>query len=264
MRLGLLILTFAACVCSFAQQVAPRSAAAPRIVVELPDNVPSDTVWIRYSLTGTGSTGATVKQERNLRQYVIEAVIEGNPAQHAKVVVYAPGCQFKAYTISFNGTSDVTEQFRCDSLPTKKVIGFLPPAQIPEPLLAQETKLAVVGELEPDWVCRFFLLQKQGATVTMSGSCLSAGVPLGRVGVLDLAKGGNFEIAIPDFTHDPLFRGTEEVPNLGNFGEIQFAIHDNVILEKSLAGLRVENSGQPTGLSIEETYATPTRFTTSR
>ncbi len=263
-RKGFLIVMLAASACSFAQDVGLRATTAPRIIVELPYNVPSETVWIRYLLSGIGSSGAIVKRERDLRQYVIEGIIEGNPAQGAKVVVYAPGCQFKAYTIDFHGTHDVTERFQCDSLPTKTLVGFLPPAQIPQPLLAQEKKLAITGELEPDWVCNFLLLQKQGATLTISGSCLGAGVPLGRVGELVLAKEGEFEMTIPDFTRDPLFRGTEDVPKFGDFGEIQFAIHDSIIVEKSLAGLRVENGDRRAGLRVEEKYATPVRFTTSR
>jgi len=155
-------------------------------------------------------------------------MIGGTLAQHAKIVVYAPGCQFKAYNIDLDGTSDISEHFECDSLPRKTVHGFLPPAQIPSSIFPAEKTLAISGELEPDWVCDFFLQQRRGAAVIMAGSCLGAGIPLGRVGDLDPANGGAFEITIPDFTGDPLFKGTDEIPRGGNFGVIDLVIQDKV------------------------------------
>jgi hypothetical protein len=259
--IGQLIVVIVANAFAFTQDVG-TAAAAPRILIELPDNIPSDAVWIRYLLSGPGSSGAIVteKREPNLRQYVIDARIGVKPAQHAKIVVYAPGCQFKVYTIDLDGTSDVSAHFGCDSLPNKTVHGFLSPAQIPSSIFPAEKKLVISGELEPDWVCDFSLQQRRGAAIVMSGSCLSAGIPLGMVGELDPANGGAFEIVIPDFARDPQFKDAGDVPRLGNFGVIELGLRDRKI-GRSLGGIKPENAGPEAGLNIQSEYPNPVKFT---
>jgi hypothetical protein len=91
--IGLLIAIVVANACAFSQDVGPPAAPAPRILIELPDNIPSDSVWIRYLLSDPGSSAEIVKREPNLRRYVIDARIGLKPARHAKIVIYAVGCQ---------------------------------------------------------------------------------------------------------------------------------------------------------------------------
>src|SRR5580700_8870149 len=86
--IGLLTVIAVASACAFTQDAGASAAALPRILIELPDNIPSDALWIRYVLSGLESAGAIVKGEPNLRQYVIDARIGVKPAQHAKIVVY--------------------------------------------------------------------------------------------------------------------------------------------------------------------------------
>jgi hypothetical protein len=212
---------------------------------------------------GAGKQRPIVKREPDLRRYVIDARIGVKPAQHAKIVVYAPGCQFKAYTIDFDAASDVSEHFQCDSLPSKTVHGFLPPAQIPSSIFPAEKTLVISGELEPEWVCDFFLQQRRGAAIIIAGSCLSAGIPLGKIGDLDPADGGAFEITIPDFTRDPLFNSTGEVPRFGNFGVILLGLRDKKI-GRIVGGIKPENAGPESGLDIENDYPNPVNFTTLR
>jgi hypothetical protein len=107
--LGLLTVIVVANACAFAQDAGTPAATPPRILIELPDSIHSDAVWIRYSLTGPGSNGAIVKREANLRRYVIDAIIGGKPDQQAKIVVYPSGCQFKAYAIDLDGVSGVSD-----------------------------------------------------------------------------------------------------------------------------------------------------------
>jgi hypothetical protein len=251
--IGLLIAIVVATACAFPQDAGTPAPAVPRILIELPDNIPSDAVWIRYILRGPGSSGAIVKREPNLRRYVIDASIGVKPAQHAKIVVYAPGCRFKAYTIDLDAPSDVSEHFRCDSLPSKTVHGFLPPAQIPTSIIfPAEKTLVISGELEPDWVCDFFLQP-------MGGSCLGAGISLGRIGDLDPANGSAFEITIPDFTRDPVFHSTGDVPWLGNFGVIVLVLRDQKI-GRIVGGIKPVNAGPESGLNIENEYPNPVNF----
>ena len=262
--IGPLIALVLANVCAVAQDTGTPAAAPPRILIDLPDSIRSDSVWIRYSLTGPGSNSAIVKREANLRRYIIDAIIGVKPAQQAKIVVYAPGCQFKAYAIDLDGVSDVSERFQCDSLPSKTLHAFLPPAQIPSNKFPAEKNLVVSGEFEPDWVCDFFLQQRRlGGAIVTGGSCLGAGIPLGVVGDFDISNGGAFEITIPDFARDPLFKGTQSVPRFVNFGEILLGVRDKKI-DLGGWGIKPENAGPESGLIVQGEYPNTVRFTTIR
>src|SRR3984885_15043241 len=107
---------------SFAQGARDQSLPHAKITVSLPDNIPSETVTIRYLLIGTDGTGASgsVKPEAGVRSYTIEAVVDEGPAQQAKLVMYAPGCQSKSLKLDLQG-SVVEQSFECDQLPTKIV-----------------------------------------------------------------------------------------------------------------------------------------------
>jgi hypothetical protein len=189
----------------FARPQGAVVADAPRIPIEFPDNISSEAVWIRYVLMEPGSTGAVVKREPNLRRYTIDARIAGQSAHHAKVVIYAPGCQFQHYSINLDGTSDVSKHFPCETLPSTIVHGFLSATQIPASRFpTTDKKLVISAEFEPAWVCEFFLEQRRGADVVEAGSCLGAGIPLGIVGNFEPADRSAFAIPIPDFARDPL------------------------------------------------------------
>jgi hypothetical protein len=133
--------------------------------------------------------------------------------------------------------------------------GFLPPAQIPSKF-SVEKELAVLAELEPDWVCDFFL-QDAG------GSCLGADIPLGAVGKFDPARGGAFEITIPDFTRDPLFKGIGDASWFGDFGVILLGLQEKKI-GRGWWGIKPEKAGPKSGLNIESEYANAVKFTSVR
>jgi len=260
--IGLLIVIVVADVFVFPQDASTPAAAWPRIFIELPDQPVSDAVWIRYVLSEPGSTGAIVKTEPNLRRYVIDARIGTKPARHAKVIVYAAGCQFKTYAIDLDGASDISQHFRCDSLPSKTVHGFLPPSQIPSSrIFPNEKRIVISGEIEPDWICDFFLQQRLGPTVIAGGSCLESGIPLGKIGELDPVNAGAFDITIPDFARDPLFKATGDTRQVGDFGEIVLILQDNRI-GRTLGIIKPQNAGQKSGLNIQSEYPNPMTFTT--
>jgi hypothetical protein len=55
--------------------------------------------------------------------------------------------------------------------------------------------------------------------------------------------GGDFDITIPDFTRDPLFKGPGDASGFGNFGLIEFVLRDKKI-GRGLASIKSENAGQ--------------------
>ena len=250
--------------CALTQNVEARAANAPRIILKLPDNIPSELFWIRYSLSGPGGTGGTitggkVEKELKLRQYEIYAMIGGTPAQHAKIVIYAPGCQFKTYTIDL-GSADISEQFDCEPLPTKTIHGLLPPNQVPSTTYQAVKKLDVVAYLDDNWVCGFFLRTQIGSSVIIAGSCLGSPIPLGTVGEIDPARGGAFDITIPDFARDPVFGSSGVAPRVRDFGVIQLALCEKNV-RRVLAAIKAEGTDARSGLNVQLEYREPVMFT---
>jgi hypothetical protein len=54
-NIGLLIVVVVATGFAFTQDIGTTASPLPRILIELTGNIPSDAVWIRYILTGSGS-----------------------------------------------------------------------------------------------------------------------------------------------------------------------------------------------------------------
>lgn len=52
----LLLVICAALTCAFTQVVG-TSAAVPQIIIDLPDNIPPEAVWLRYALYGPAGSG---------------------------------------------------------------------------------------------------------------------------------------------------------------------------------------------------------------
>jgi hypothetical protein len=73
---------------------------------------------------------------------------------------------------------------------------------------------------------------------------------LGSVGELDPENGGAFEITLPDFTRDPLYKGAGDFPRFGNFGTIQLVLLDRAI-GRSLASIKPEIAGPDLDLNPE-------------
>src|SRR5215469_7872125 len=232
MRSGIvfpLLVLVAVCTAGLAQSRS-TTAIAPRIMIYPPGHIPPQVVWMRYAMygpegSGRISQGETLRAEPNYRPY-ISAVFNGAPARYAKIVIYASGCQFAAYDFNLESGSDITEKFRCDSLPTRTVHGFLAPDKIPSNTYLAEKKLDIAAYEDGSWICRFFLQLRQEATTIQAGSCLGSDVPLGLVGEIDPARGGNFEITIPDFTRDPVF---DKFGEQGKFGVIGLSLREKKI-----------------------------------
>jgi hypothetical protein len=98
-----ILLAVLSCTVAFGQQ----HNAAQHVIVNLPDNVNSEDVFIRYQIiTDKGSDGDLVKRSPGVRQYVLSVAssIGGTP-EIANIVMYSPGCQFKIYVLDVRGRS---------------------------------------------------------------------------------------------------------------------------------------------------------------
>ena len=248
------LVIIAACSCGFTQDANTATVGA-RIVVTLPDNIPPESIWVRYALYapegGGGGTmaGETLKTDAHSQLY-ISTMYGGAQAQHAKVAIYAPGCQFVTYDLDLSSDSDFKTKFQCEPLPTKIVHGFLSPEQFPNPIDRAEKKLDIQGYLDGRWVCDFFL-QMRG------GSCLGSVIPLRTLGELDLANKGIFELTIPDFTRDPVFG---RFASHGKFGVIELALEEKKF-GRGLGTIKADDN-LDLGLNVQANYPNPVMFTT--
>jgi hypothetical protein len=141
----------------------------------------------------------------------------------------------------------------------RTIHGFLSPNEIPTNTYLAEKKLDVTGYLDGDWVCRFLLQQRHGATIIEAGSCLSSGIPLGTVGQIDPAQDGAFEITFPDFTRDPVF---DKFVRGGKFGVIQLALKEKKI-GRTLATITATDAPE-FGLNVQAEYRDPVIFAAVR
>jgi hypothetical protein len=252
-----LLLVFAVPSCGFAQQAAPSTPQD--IIIELPRNIQPEKVWIRYMLSGPDGGGRISGGERTkveANQYSIPAIYGGVPAQHARMVLYAPGCQFATYDLDLGGKSETTRAFQCDPLPSKKVHGFLNPEEFPTTIDPAEKKLDIEGDLDGAWVCEYFFQPWPEQTNAIFGSCLGSTVPLGGLGRLDLADKGMFEMTSPDFTRDPVF---ERFARKGKFGVIKLTLKEKKF-ERALTTIRAEDSPE-LGLNVQANYPDLVIFT---
>ena len=232
---------------------------APRLLIKLPENIAPEAVWIRYLVDRQISGKESPRLKVNSREFIILRVrnSEGKP-ENVKVVMYSPGCQFKIYDLDLIGDADAEERFQCDPLPTKTLRGFIPSGELPSAIYKRvEKRLDIVGELEPDWLCGFFLQTKQG--FSFSGSCMGSPVPLGIIGTIDPNNQGRFEITMPDFTTDPVFTGEAKA----HFGVIETGLRDKKT-EASLGAIKPKDriSWRP-GLNVQTDYPDPIIFTRS-
>ena len=245
-------------------QIAGNSAAVPQIIIDLPDNIPPEAVWVRYALYGPDGRGGRISKgeplttEANSPHYItIPALYAGTRARHGRLVLYAPGCQFAIFDLDLRSDSDVTKQFQCDPLPTKAVHGFLHPNEIPPHVgIAAEQKLDIAGYLDGNWLCEFFFQPWRGSNIA-GGSCLGSEVPLGTVGQFDRAGNGIFGITIPDFTRDPVFG---KFARKGKFGVIELALKEKKS-GRALGTIKADN-GLELGLNVQDEYRDPVIFTT--
>ena len=173
------------------------SASVPTVSFALPAQIRSETVQIRYMLTGPfGGYSSYVRSKPNVRSHEISAARDGKPANSIKILLYAPGCRFQTLTLNFSGTRKLEYGFACDPLPTIKLKG-----KIPIELLKNQNA-EVVATYTAYWAQEFF------------------GILDGMVTQLQVARArpdddGEFATEIPDFALDPHASSVQPAESFG-------------------------------------------------
>ena len=230
-----------------AQSGSTSEQHASRVIITLDPSVHSEDVDIRYKMVGdVGGYYSFVRPQPNVRQYFITASFENKPAKEMAVAVYAKGCQFEGFEIDLaTFEQEVKRQFNCQPLRTVRITGYIDPQELPS-----DKPVAITADLEADWLCGFFHL----------ADCLVPSVHLGQVGSIDPAADGNFEMAIPDFSVDPLVNSvTQPTTNALRVGTVLFVLRDK--LGRTVAAIRPKGSTpENRNLTIQREYPNPIVF----
>lgn len=213
----------------------------PRVTFTWPEDATPQTIiyrWGSSSGCGGGSGG---------KQFILGGLCGYGPMRHAKVAIYASGCQSKKYDLDLPA-SEITKTLQCDPLPNKTLRGFIlfiPPDQIPRVPLDQGPvlrQLDIFADLETGWMRDF-----------LSGPSEHNEEPINlrTVGVIDLARNGEFEITIPDFSRDPSY--SSYAASGRNYGLIKFRLYDETS-GMNLGTIVPLDSLEP-GLEVKPEYA---------
>jgi hypothetical protein len=111
-----------------AQQAPSNQSNAPRVLINLPADVRSETVHINYFMGGSfGGYGNYVKAEKDRKSYEIEAAVEGKPARNIKVIAYMPACEITTYDLTIENGKTIEEYLECRTLPTQSITAKINP-----------------------------------------------------------------------------------------------------------------------------------------
>jgi hypothetical protein len=173
-----------------------------------------------------------VRTKARVWEYKIDTFYEGKPADSLSAVIYCPGYQVETiHYPSLAALQNRSAELQLKPLATVPLTGkvLLPPG-----VHADQVRVDV--RLSAAWECEFFGLI----------DCL---VPsYGKVASADMAEGGVFSVALPDFAHDPIV-STYKRP-----GDFRFTVSERKSA-RYLFSLRPEGStGAYVGLSVAPWY----------
>jgi hypothetical protein len=150
---------------------------------------------VRYFLTGPfGGYGGAVPQADKDGAYRIPLFVDqkmervaetGTPAEGLKIILYAPGCQFRVLSVNLAVSSVRDATFECSPLSTIKLRGVIPA------YVADDRRAHVAVLYMADWDHQFFGF-KDGFVDEF------------QVAEAPIDAAGRFEITIPDFSKDPV------------------------------------------------------------
>jgi hypothetical protein len=192
---GILVLAAGLCSVQNAQRVL---APSPYVEVKLPRAVNSESVFVRYVLTGE-DFGGWVQPQPGVSSFFIRTTThEGRPATRIKALLYAPGCAIQLMDLAVSGSNNREYSFICRPLSSIWIAGTLTRT---DRLYGLEVKLH--AKYVARWAQSF--LQPGAGTITT--------IPVGDVAYP--SPDGRFRLSVPDFSQDPL-AGSPDHP-----GELQ-------------------------------------------
>ena len=169
-----------------AHEQAAKPARIPNIIIELPADIASEKVELRYFLVGSfGGYGDSVNKQPGVHSYMVPAGVNGSMATNAKIVAYAPGCAFMTWDIPIHDATDQKKTFTCAPL------GILPLSGKIQTSKYYKGKNAMVEVLYVSNFSESFFHVADGM------------VTIFPVAQSRLEPNGTFQISMPDLLKDP-------------------------------------------------------------
>ena len=156
--------------------------------IRLPRAVDTTNLSIRYSVTGAfGGYSSFIRTKAGVWDYEVDTSYEGQPANTLKVIIYCVGYQVE--TLNFPSLAALKERSVDLQLKPLATVPFFGRVLLPAHLSGDEIRVEVSHSAF--WECEFFDLM----------DCLVASFKITSV---ELTEGGRFNVALPDFAHDPI------------------------------------------------------------
>jgi hypothetical protein len=155
------------------------------IEIKLPTEANSESVFIRYALTGD-QLGGWVQPRSGVSSYFIDTTRGSRSASRIKAVLYAPGCAIQTLDMPLSNSLNEQYSFICRPLGTIWVTG-----QLDRRDWLYEREIELDAKYLARWAQSFLGL----------GDEVLVTIPVGDPAYL--AADGHFRIPIPDFSKDP-------------------------------------------------------------
>jgi hypothetical protein len=165
--------------------VCPSQTPSHYIAIDLPSEVSSESVFIRYILAGE-ELGGWVQARPGVSAYLIGTARRDGTVAGIKAVLYAPGCAIQTLDIPLSNSNNPRYSFVCRPLGSVGIVGKLVQT---ERLSGREVN--VQAKYVARWAQPFLGLGDIIVTI-----------PVGDVA--DLSADGHFRISVPDLSRDPL------------------------------------------------------------
>lgn len=203
------------------------------VEIKLPPDVASESLFVRYALTGQ-DLGGWVQPHAGISSYLVSTMLEGRPASGIKAILYAPGCAIRTLDLLLSGSDKPQYSFVCQPIRSIELQGAL---IRPDRLYGHKVKLQ--ARYLARWAQPFLGLDDRIVT----------GIPVGEVA--HLSADGRFRLVIPDLSQDPL-AGTPDHP-----GEIQIWAKDDT--SDAIVAQLIPTDPQPVktrmgGLKVQNGY----------
>lgn len=162
--------------------------------------IPAGPQWKPDREVNVGGYGRGVSQQRRqvLTDYVIEAVVNGTPADRVRAVMLIPGCETQSFDIAFEGKTEIHREAKCVRTQSWKFKG-----RIVDDGLTDTKWLMVRVGYRAGWVPGFLGVEKTGVDQPPPEP------PVFDVVSAPVAKDKSFSIDLPILAHDSAEKSAE-------------------------------------------------------
>ena len=205
------------------------------LAIDLPNEVSSESVFIRYILAGE-ELGGWVQPRPSVTSYIIGTTREGQSATRIKAVLYAPDCAIQTLDLPLSNSNNPRYSFICRPLGSVWIAGKLIQT---ERLAGREVNLHV------KYIARWaqsFLGLPVGIPLT---------IPVGEEAYL--AADNHFRISVPDLSRDPIAGASDLLGELQIWTEdkatgediAQLTPRGSLAFKTRMGGLRIQSEYSP-------------------